>query len=956
MMIRMRIRLAGDVVAAAGLSGWYWRPSGPVRVTDEADLPPGSAIALGPAEATQEQVEQAARELVRLVKACGVVAAGAGVELGAGFRSARLAGARGDQRDAVLAALRVLGIEGAARLGDRAGFLVALFGPAVTKRVGAAAAQAMAEGRWAALHLASAASDVLGPEQLEQVLALTAPDGADLTAGGPPSVLAGYLRQVIEPLHGRRRLDLLLDLWAEVSAHHARRIRRDRLLATQGRQDRVDDLHKRRNAFEDELILSQLKYVFGDAEPSLADAARWLPSHYYWRGVLDRLLQDALAATALLRTAVAVSDHGLHEGLARSTDLIEAAAAELPSGFGWAAKRVPGLTGLPARPGSYVRDIYHKLREDGPKGHKFEAYVTQRLARARDYALVVIKAVDEWLEGSNGVPDDVLADWARSGLQSWRERVGYTEARPPTEWGGLVLWNRYLPERESLPTRLRQLTDPKPAEVEQRGDLLWYADLIDALAQLYGHAAAEITPGPDLPRLAHDPPSAPAEPLTPQVESITLAVSGAAQLVALGGTLPRSARTWQELVDGLRADTAIAEALDGEFIIPAPLAEVDGTTVPGTGLQFRLARNARTLAEWSSYMGNCIASLHYIDSAMKGRCGLAALHDSDGRIVVNVDLRPARLTARGWHVSEIQARFNDDPEEALEKRFRRWVNGIPGPQSDLPSPDDSTDETWSGRPTRRRPAPRLLQEVGPALSKLTEQAWTVEMTAEVTGAIAALAGISPGVALTRLRRHDPSRLDAACRTALSEGTVDLAGLWTATGARPLQKALEALDPALHSRFGQLTRLLDNDPLPSSSLRKLVRQPVIAPAYSMELVARRIRAAIGRLTYEGDPAIADAITRRTTTPLLCALVVAVTCRAPAIDLTPVAPPKSVAVPGFPTTTLDDETGPWQQAFPAARELGADTSVFWNQIAEHGLRIPTAWLAPRPWPALWSRAHS
>jgi hypothetical protein len=184
-----------------------------------------------PGSAAPEQVRHAVDELTRLVQAGGAVAAGAGVDLGPGFRSARLAGARGDQRDAVLAALRVLGLAQAGRLGQRAGFGVALFGPAATKRVGAAAAAAIGEGRWAAVQLASAASDLLGPEQLEHVLALRPPEGVDLVQG-PPSALAQHLRQVLEPLPGPRRLDLVLDLWARVQEQRARLAQREQRLAT----------------------------------------------------------------------------------------------------------------------------------------------------------------------------------------------------------------------------------------------------------------------------------------------------------------------------------------------------------------------------------------------------------------------------------------------------------------------------------------------------------------------------------------------------------------------------------------------------------------------------------------------------------------------------------------------------------------------------------------------------
>jgi hypothetical protein len=58
---------------------------------------------------------------------------------------------------------------------------------------------------------------------------------------------------------------------------------------------------------------------------------------------------------------------------------------------------------------------------------------------------------------------------------------------------------------------------------------------------------------------------------------------------------------------------------------------------------------------------------------------------------------------------------------------------------------------------------------------------------------------------------------------------------------------------------------------------------------------------------------------------------------------VAPSGTVAVPGYPATALDDEGGPWQRSFSDASELGADTSVFWDQVAERGLRIPASWLA-------------
>ena len=148
------VRLADGVVVGRGLRVWASGPDGvPVPAEASPDrggarLRLGAAVAVGPDSASDTLVDIALGKLADLVGAGGVVAAGAGVDLGHGFWSARLAGARGDRRDAVLAALRVVGVDGAYRLGDRTAVLVSLFGAAATKPVGAATARAVANGCW----------------------------------------------------------------------------------------------------------------------------------------------------------------------------------------------------------------------------------------------------------------------------------------------------------------------------------------------------------------------------------------------------------------------------------------------------------------------------------------------------------------------------------------------------------------------------------------------------------------------------------------------------------------------------------------------------------------------------------------------------------------------------------------------------------------------------------------
>lgn len=939
---------------ASGLRAWVPGRSGPVEVVEEPAMPLGEAVALGPEGASEEQVRCAVDELTRLVTAGGAVAAGAGVDLGSGFRSARLAGARGDRRDAVLSALQVLGVEQAGRLGDRAGFLVALFGPAATKRVGAAATRAISEGRWAAVRLASAASDMLGPEQLERVLALRPAEGADLVQG-PASALGRHLRRVLDPLPGPRRLELLLDLWSEVEEHRAGIARRERLLATQARRDRVGDLLERRRHADDEHILSLLRAAMPGPEPSLADVARWTLPGAYWHSRLHGLVQDALATTALLRTAVAVADHGLEEGLTRCAALLRAAGALLPTpAADLAARKVPGLTGLPARPGVYVRDICRRLPGDRPMDHKFAGFVRPRLACARDFALVIIANAGVLLSESGNTPGEVLRSWASSDLRSWRKDAGYSSVRPPAEWDGIPpLTVQLLGHGEPLSRRLATVPGPDGPDVEVAGDLLWYADMVDALAALHGHSAARGPLATGFPWLDHDPPPLPAGPLSPRLDSMTLAVSSAAQLMALGGVPPSRVRAWRDFTDGLLASALVTEAITGEFLVPAPLAALDETAIAGTGLRLRVARSARTLAEWSDYMGNCIAGQYYTDRARAGRSVLTGLYDKNGVLVINAELVPRRPAARGWRVDEIAARFNHEPDEAIERRFREWVEAVPASPLGETAPD-LPDDAPRGRTGRPRSVPRLVGDAGPALSALARRAWEEEAGGEVMGAFTALAGTAPDAALARLRRLQPGSLADACRSTLDAGAITLPGLWAASGARPLAIAVAALDPALRDRFEQLS-LLSGEPPLAKSLRGLVKLPAIADAYALDLVARRVRAAIGNLATRDDAVIARALADRATEPLLCALTVMITCRAPGIDLMTVAPPRKVTVPGYPATVLNEEDGPWQRAFPHARELGADTSAFWEEIAEHGLRVPASWLAGGGWTALWARAH-
>jgi hypothetical protein len=174
-------------------------------------------------------------------------------------------------------------------------------------------------------------------------------------------------------------------------------------------------------------------------------------------------------------------------------------------------------------------------------------------------------------------------------------------------------------------------------------------------------------------------------------------------------------------------------------------------------------------------------------------------------------------------------------------------------------------------------------------------------------------------------------------------------LWAATGVRPLATALARLDPD-----PRLDPLLADAPLPAS-LRRLTRRRAVASARTVDLVGQRLRKVIGWLTSDGDRIVIEKIISRPSTGMLCALALAVTTWGDRPPATPVTEPGVVAVPGFPATSLRDPDGPWQRAWPDAHELGAEPERCWDQVAATGLLVPTGWLGPGGWPALWHRAN-
>ncbi|MVU81006.1 hypothetical protein GPX89_27625 [Nocardia sp. ET3-3] len=938
----MAVRLAFGMVAERDRRAWL------VETGEEIDhdAPEGAAVVLGHRDSDPARIAIACADLAGLLELGGVVIAGAGIDVGDGFASARLAGATGDRRDAVLAALRILKVSGAWRLGERTATLVALFGVTATKPVGAAAEQAIGEGRWSAVILASAAADVLGPEQLVKVLALRAPDGTDPIPDGAPSVLAENLGRVLEQYSRPRRLDLILDLWQRSCAWQEAELARDRLIASHD-LSALETLRETYRQF-DEAEVIKLVQDSTERPVTLISAIHFRPTWSdLWKHTVERVIQDALAATVLLRAATAVHELGVVAGIDRVRAEIDTVSALFSKGDANKARRA--ADSLPARPICHIRDINTWLRHQQPRGSAYERFVRARLRTALAYATVVHDRCRTLLV--HEIPHNALPEsWDSVSLRTFREKVGPTTTRPPHTWRTRPLLRHTRP---SLADRLAE----DPTAAEQASDLLWFADLADAMAQARGHTAATDEGFWLVPEFDTNPPRPQPDPLTPRSDSIPLAVAGAAQLLALGAAAPDRCRDWQHLCTGLMTSGAVASALTNEFDVPDPILAHDGATLPGTEVRIQIAHTASRLAEWSDYMGNCIAGPWYQDEAVRGRSILVALRDDQNVLQINAELRG---TDHGWFVNEIKGRFNNDPDPTLNQAFRDWVATLRATEPET-DPIEPADLTPPARP--RRPARNPIREVGPSLREAARKAMIEAESALRT--LTALAGDLDGdpKTLIALRRSPTERLTRLCVEFLAATPEALPRLWTATGTRPLATAVDSLDPALLTRYPRLRTITTDAPVPSKTLRAMVKDPDIATARAQDLIAHRLRIALTRLARRGDPTLTQAITRNPTPDLLCPLILTLTCAPPPdLPLLPITEPRAITVPGFPATSLTDPEGPWDSAWPTALEsglaavdLGPDRELFWSHIADHGLLVPADWLGAGGWPALWSRAH-
>ena len=940
-----RIRLSGGIVL--GGDQRVWLADRPGHEVDGSRPYPGAPVVVGPADARRADVDRARREAQHLLADGGALVAAAGVDVGGGFRTARLEGGGETRREAVLAAAELLGPDGLARIGSRDSVLVALFGTRATKRVGAAAVDALAGDSRAALRLAVAASDVLGPEQLEQVLRFEAPAGMDPLPQGTTGLLSSQLTTILAPYPARRRLALVRSLWEEVVAWPQSAAARGRAHRRGFSSTAGDELLKEVREADDRWWRQQASCQLADRSDA-ASLLRWVPGPAVWAAGLQRAYQECVAAAVLVRTAVAAEVDPVEDAvLAHLAQLAFAGSAHVhdlenrveavdrvvrPSGV--AADRawcLAGLVFLASKP-SRVSSMYEP------------AWLAGHLHDTCELAVAVLKSSVDLINAVRGIP---IAPGDPAVMLEWRRLAGF--GRDPHVW-----WDA-IDGHPPLGTRLEDGGDP--ALVERIEDALWLADLADVVNWWFGQEA--VTLGvQDYAWVDVDPVEPDPDLRVPSAESVALAVAGAAQLVAVGAQPGARPATWPALIADLVAD-AERLGLDEKLTVPGDVTTWEGKVLPGTELGVQVARSAKQLTGWGNYMGNCIAG--YASEASR-RFALVALRDGSGRLVANVSVH--RRGAR-WQVGQALARFNEPLAPELDELIVRWAHELRVPdagpaRAPVPAPRGPRPR---GEGRRQRPAPRrdALLRASTALGETIGELHADPRTGwarDVVCPIAAELGwagdadqLGPFVAMARLRRPGP--LAEAIGRALDAG-VPLAELWEATASRPLAEAVERL-PELEP---DLRRLVGAAVPPS--LRLALRDPRVSGARTVDLAAWRLRVALFELLAAGDARLDRAVAARPHTGFVAAAALTLTAAQESggdrHERIPVAPDGSL--PGRPRTTLAGAGSPWTDALLPAQELGVTPARLDEVLADapgRHLLVPAAWTAPRGWSAFWGRAH-
>jgi hypothetical protein len=342
----------------------------------------------------------------------------------------------------------------------------------------------------------------------------------------------------------------------------------------------------------------------------------------------------------------------------------------------------------------------------------------------------------------------------------------------------------------------------------------------------------------------------------PPRTTIPASVADAARFLRLGAVAPKKPKDWGDFVSRLMEPYYVHATL--EIQSPNWVSKVDGATlaVASTGpLVVRAPKDMRELAQWGSYMGNCVHSLFGDDVHDGSRVILGLFRDET--LTYNVGVHSSNGSV--W---EVNSRFNNgevepDVEQAIRAMVATAARPVLRQSPRLPVANRSLPPKATRRRTSHRWTARRVREIGDALRALPlgGTAWHSALATIDSDSTAG----TWADRVTRLSRLDPDKLRTQLQTSMRAGH----DVWPILVEHPID-VLYTFDHPLNRSLDDRERATLNllrsgsDRLKLAANDRLLDDPHVAAAWELSRIRTVLRNEFAAFTVAEPRAVARSL--------------------------------------------------------------------------------------------------